>query len=150
MARLSYSIIENPTHFGRNGNKEGTIMLNDGKEIFFVFGQKIHGQDLTIEVECSSGKAAYPTYEAAEKALRMKSPHGQNTKRIYKCRECGCYHFTTVDSQLRKPHPYKRSAEKQHTELLTRAYRGHSGSIEADGFSMKRFRNTQSRMVAFI
>lgn len=148
MAKTSYSLIENPSKYGRKGTHEGAMMISHGKETFFVFGSKIHAQKLTVDVQCSSTKDAYPTYEAAEKALRMKNPHGQKTKRIYKCRECGCYHFTTVDSQTRKPQPYRRNQEKRQTELLTRAYKGHEGMVEADGFSMKRFQNIQSRIVS--
>ena len=133
--------------YGRKGTKDGAIMLNDES---LVFGSRIHGQTLTIDVECSSKKDAYPTYEAAAKALRMKNPQGQRTKRIYKCRECGCYHFTTMDGLSRKPRPYRRNEEKRRTELLTRAYRGHSDIVETEGFSMKRFQNNQSRTLSFI
>ena len=147
MTRQSISIIEMPAMYGRKGTKEGAIMLKDGS---LVFGSRMHGQTLTVDVECSSKKDTYPTYEAAEKALRMKNPHGQRTKRIYKCHECGCYHFTTKDGLSRKPNPYRRSEEKRRTELLTCAYRGHSDIVETNGFSMRRFLNNQSRIFSFI
>lgn len=150
MARQSYSIIEIPSRYGRNGVSDGAIMFGSGKSCFLVSGSRIHGQSLTVDVQCSSQKDAYPTYEAAEKAFRMKSSSGRKTKRIYKCSECGCYHFTTVDSQTRKPHPYRRNEEKRLTELLTRDYRGYAGETDSKGFSMRRYRNTQSRIVPFI
>lgn len=141
MSQFNFTLIEKPAMFGRSSSTVGAMVVSRGPESFIVEGTRIHGENLTIDVCCSSGKDAYPSYDAALKALRMKSGRGQRTKRIYKCKECGCWHFTTNDGSVRKPHPYDRTREKEYARLITGAYVGQRGRVEAGGFSMKRFSN---------
>ena len=118
----NYTIIQMPASLGRKGSEKGVIMLRNKAGSFMIQGEKVHGESLTVDVNCPSGKDAYPTYAAAAKALRMKSRHGQKTKRIYKCRECGCFHFTTNDGTTRKPRPYSREMEKKIVRMQTAPY----------------------------
>ncbi len=141
---IDYTIIQRPGALGRLSAEDGLIRVDCGKESYFLRGERIHGEALTINVRCSSGKDAYPTYAAAEKALRMKSIRGRKTKRIYKCRECGCFHFTTNDGKARKARPYNREHEKKYARFLTLPFDGQSSSVDATGFSMKRFQNFQN------
>ncbi len=145
-----YSIIQKPGALGRKGAENGVLLLCNRDGSFFIQGERIHGETLTVDVQCPTGKDAYPTYAAAEKALRMKSRNGRRTKRIYKCRECGCYHFTTNDGSMRKARPYQRGKEKEAARRQTSAYPSRPDLVTADGFSMKRFRNYLSRMRAAI
>lgn len=145
-----YSIIQKPAALGRKGAEKGVLLFCNEAGSFLLQGEKIHGETLTIDVPCSSGKDAYPTYAAAEKALRMKSRNGRRTKRIYKCKECGCYHFTTNDGAMRKSRPYQREKEKEVARRQTNACPFRPAFVTADGFSMKRFHNYLSRMRAAI
>ena len=146
----SYSIIRNSTALGRKGTENGVLFFCNGAGSFLLLGERIHGETLTINVPSSTGKDAYPTYSAEEKALRMKSKNGRRTKRIYKCRECGYYHFTTNDGSMRQARPYHREKEKGGTRRQTYACPYCPDLVTADGFSMKRFRNYLSRMRAAI
>ena len=102
-------LIQEPAHLGRRNNEDGMIEVRIGKTYYYVKGERLHGEKLTVSTNCPSGKDAYPTYESAQKALRMKSASGRRSKRIYKCQFCGCYHFTTNDGNyLKKTKPYKR------------------------------------------
>lgn len=143
MSRLKYSVIEWPK-FGRKGIKEGTLEVQDKTSFFFVFGTKIHAHDLIADVECSSGKDAYFSYEDIENALKMRDRHSP-PKRIYKCSECGCYHFTAVDSMMNRTHPYNRSIEKRNAKLIIEPYKRHEERVDDKSFSMRRFRNRQSK-----
>ena len=145
-AMSPYTIIQMPGSLGRRGAENGVIIFNGKAGSILLQGERIHGETLTIDVECSSGKDAYPTYAAAEKALRMKSRNGQRTKRIYRCEECGYYHFTTNDGTARKPRPYRREKEKKYARQLIAPFESHSEPVTSDGFSMKRFQNTEYRL----
>ena len=140
------SIIQKPAPLGRKGAENGILLFYDDTSSFLLQGERIHGETLTVDVPCSTGKDSYPTYEAAQKALRMKSRSGQRSKRIYKCKECGCYHFTTNDGSMRKARPYQREKEKEAARKLTNAYSIRADLVSTDGFSMKRFRNYLNRM----
>ena len=144
MGNINYSIVQRPSAMGR-GTVAGEVIIKIGKDCMVVSGQRIHGERLTVDVDCSSGKDAYPTYDAALKALRMKSANGQRNKRIYKCRECGYYHFTTNDGAARKPRPYDREREKEYTKMVIGPYVGQVGTVPSGGFNMKRFNNRQGR-----
>jgi len=146
MSMFDYTIIQMPGALGRKGAENGMIQVNNGREPYLLFGERIHGETLTVDVKCSSGKDAYPTYAAAEKALRLKSKNGKRTKRIYKCEECGCYHFTTNDGKSRKSWPYNREREKKYTQNQIMPLIGHYGKVDAGGFSMKRFQNSQNKL----
>ena len=141
-----YTIIQMPGSLGRKGAEKGVIMFTDKDGSVLLQGERVHGETLTVDVECSSGKDAYPTYAAAEKALRMKSRNGQRTKRIYRCEECGCYHFTTNDGTARKPRPYRREKEKKYARMLIAPFESHSEPVTPGGFAMKRFQNTEYRL----
>lgn len=140
-----FTIIQRPGALGRKSAENGVVMIASKGGSILLKGERVHGETLTVDVSCSSGKDAYPTYAAAEKALRMKSMKGRRTKRIYKCSECGCYHFTTNDGSARKPRPYSRGREKQIARHQTEPYEGHSGPVSTEGFSMKRFRNNRTK-----
>ncbi len=145
-----YSIIQKPAALGRKGAENGVLLFCNEAGSFLLQGERIHGETLTVDVPCSTGKDAYPTYSAAEKALRMKSRSGRRTKRIYRCKECGCYHFTTNDGSMRKARPYQREKEKEVARRQTSAFPSRPELVTTDGFSMKRFRNYLNRMrVAF-
>ena len=145
-----YSIIRKPAALGRKGAENGVILFSNKTGSFILLGERIHGETLTVDASCSTGKDAYPTYAAAEKALRMKSKNGRRTKRIYKCKECGYYHFTTNDGRMRKARPYQREKEKEVARRQTYACPSCPDLVTADGFSMKRFRNYLGRMRAAI
>ena len=141
-----FSIIHKPAAFGRKGAENGVLLFCNETGSFLLQGERIHGETLTVDVSCSTGKDAYPTYSAAVKALRMKSKSGQRKKRIYKCKECGCYHFTTNDGSMRKARPYQREKEKEVARRQTNAYPSRPDLVTTDGFAMKRFRNYLNRM----
>ena len=141
-----YSIIHKPSALGRKGVENGLLLFSNNYGSYILQGERIHGETLTVDVPCSTGKDSYPTYAAAQKALRMKSRSGQRTKRIYKCKECGCYHFTTNDGSMRKARPYQREKEKEAARKQTSAYSFRPDLVSTDGFSMKRFRNYLNRM----
>ncbi len=144
---IEYSIIQYPGALGRNGAENGIIQVNNGKDFFFVEGERIHGEEsLTVDVCCPSEKDTYPTYSAAAKALRLRSANGQRTKRIYKCEECGCFHLTTTDGKSRRPRPYKREREKEFARRQTSQVACHSERVDSEGFSMRRYRNYISRL----
>lgn len=82
-----------------------------------VLGSRIPGHTTRISVNCSSGKDAYPTYEAALKAFKLKNGKGRREKRIYKCHECGYWHFTTNQATL-KAHSYSRSRDKKEVDRI--------------------------------
>ena len=147
-AMSPYTIIQMPGSLGRREAENGVIMFNGKAGSILLQGERIHGETLTIDVECSSGKDAYPTYAAAEKALRMKSRNGQRTKRIYRCEECGYYHFTTNDGTARKPRPYRRGREKKYARMQINLSATTAGTVIPEGFSMKRFQNGETRRVS--
>ena len=148
MQHYHYSIVQKPGSLGRKSAEDGVIMIEGRSGCFLVQGERIHGERLTVDVRCSSGKDAYPTYAAAEKALRMKSMSGKRTKRIYRCEECGYYHFTTNDGTARKPRPYRRGKEKEFARKQIKLSATTSGTVITGGFSMKRFQIGVGRMVS--
>jgi len=61
-------------------------------------------------IKCVSNKKVYPSEEIAEDALidtwsRFEYPNGQGPIAVYRCEECGYYHFTskgTLNQKLAK------------------------------------------------
>lgn len=88
-------------------------------QLNLVTGTRIPGNTTRIKVNCSSGKDAYPTYEDAMRAFRLKNGTGRREKRIYKCHECGFWHFTTNQATL-KANSYSRSKDKKEVERIIR------------------------------
>ena len=148
MRHYRYTIVQKPGSLGRKSAEDGVILIESRSECFLVRGERIHGETLTVDVRCSSGKDAYPTYAAAERALRMRSLNGKRTKRIYRCEECGYYHFTTNDGTARKPRPYRRGREKKYARMQINLSATTAGTVIPEGFSMKRFQNGETRRVS--
>ncbi len=72
-----------------------------------VQGTRVKGHVTRVDAGCSSGKDAYPTYADAKRAYKLKNGTGQREKCIYKCSECGCWHFFTKNGKIRVK-PYSR------------------------------------------
>ena len=73
------------------------------------------GQDyIAHDLSCSSRKDAYRTYEDARKALKQRHGRRANEKEIYKCSQCGYFHFTSkANSNGIKKKGYERSSHRR-------------------------------------
>ena len=73
------------------------------------------GQDyIAHDLSCSSRKDVYRTYEDARKALKQRHGRRANEKDIYKCSECGYFHFTSkANSNGIKKKGYERRSHRR-------------------------------------
>ena len=141
---IDCTIIEKPAPVGRSNRKRGLARIDHDELSYFIEGEPIPAESLSVEGKCSTGKDTYPTYKAAQKALRQKSPTGRRTKVIYKCSFCGCYHFTTKDGQFHHyKRPYDRQREKEYERKIVETVAERSGKVKGGGFVMKRYKNLE-------
>jgi len=139
---IDCTIVQKPAPVGRSHSRKGLARIDYDELSYFIEGEPIPAENLSVEGKCSSGKDTYPTYKAALKALRQKSPTGRRTKVIYKCAVCGCYHFTTKDGHFqRHKRPYDRQKEKVYGRRILETVTERNGKVRGGGFVMKRYKN---------
>lgn len=106
--------------------KDDALIFRHDGETFHLQGEKAHTDVRRIDVGCPTGKDTYPSYEAAEKAYRLKSVNGRREKRIYKCNKCGYWHFTTNRVSI-KSRAYSRSHDREQAKtIIDRSLQGDS------------------------
>ena len=88
--------------------EDDALVYSDHGTKYRVYGTKVKNHIARVDAGCSSGKDAYPTYDDAKRAYRLKNGNGQREKAIYKCSECGCWHFFTKNGEIRRVQPYSR------------------------------------------